>query len=64
MYTYLVLGQIPGTNIQLSFQAWAIITIMAIVFAPSVYRYFTEDLKQDSADRDPMHASRLHLRAK
>jgi hypothetical protein len=64
MYTYLVLGQIPGTNIQLSFQAWAIITIMAIVFAPSVYRYFTEDLKQDALDRDPMHASRLHLRAK
>lgn len=64
MYTYIILGQIPGTNIHISFQVWVILTIMAIVFGPSIYRYFTEDLKSDQSEQDAMHASRLHLRAK
>lgn len=64
MYTYIILGQIPGTNIHISFQVWVILTIMAIVFGPSIYRYFTEDIKSDQSEQDAMHASRLHLRAK
>ncbi|MEI8338466.1 hypothetical protein EBZ57_01935 [bacterium] len=64
MYTYIILGQIPGTNVHISFQVWVILTIMAIVFGPSIYRYFTEDLSTDKNDQDAMHASRLHLRAK
>jgi len=63
MYTYLVLGQIPGTNIQISFQAWVIITIMAVVFGPSIYRYFTEDLNKNKPSEE-QHATRLHTRAK
>jgi hypothetical protein len=63
MYTYLVLGQIPGTNIQISFQVWIIITIMAVVFGPSIYRYFTEDLRKKT-NQDNLHANRLHTRAK
>ena len=64
MYTYIILGQIPGTNIHISFQVWVIITIMALVFGPSIYRYFTEDLKPSTNEDDQMHANRLHLRAK
>lgn len=64
MYTYIILGQIPGTNIHISFQVWVILTIMTIVFAPSIYRYFTEDLNSEQSEQDAMHASRLHLRAK
>lgn len=63
MYTYLVLGQIPGTNIQISFQAWVIITIMAIVFGPTIYRYFTADLNKNQAE-EKLHATHLHTRAK
>lgn len=32
MYSFLVLGLIPGTNIQISFQAWLVIMPLLAVF--------------------------------
>jgi hypothetical protein len=71
MYTFLVLGLIPGTNIQIGFWGWAIIMIaLAIVFriyksrltryVKSWWHQFDDEL--DELPRKPLHASRLHLR--
>ena len=70
MYTFLVLGLIPGTNIQIGFWAWIIFMAgLAVVvyrlktrivsFLESWWRQFDED---KAIARKPLHASRLHLR--
>jgi hypothetical protein len=71
MYNFLVLGLIPGTNIQIGFWTWIIIMIgLVVAFKRSkpyviemVYKWwhqFDEDV--ESVPREPLHASRLHLR--
>jgi hypothetical protein len=66
MYAFLVLGLIPGTNIQISFQAWLVIApvllVAAIILRPLVLRWWHK-FNEDQVSRRPLHASQLHLRA-
>lgn len=39
MYSLLVLGLVPGTNIQISFQAWLVLAIIAAFIGPRVWQY-------------------------
>lgn len=70
MYTFLVLGLIPGTNIQIGFWAWLII-MLALLLAfrkakPHLMKLIAIWWHQfDDAEascRKPLHANRLHLR--
>jgi len=64
MYSILVLGQIPGTGIQISFQAWLVMAaLLAVTIAcwrafPGVRRFFVRQGR-----RMGVEASQLHLRA-
>jgi hypothetical protein len=70
VYNFLVLGLIPGTNIQISF--WASIAMMVVfVIAFMIYkRRLTAIIKdwwhqfdeEDGLERKPLHASQLHRR--
>ena len=64
MYTFLVLGLIPGTNIQISFQAWldmaAALPFVAAFIKLHLYHRLTA--ASDIAIRQPLHASQLHRR--
>ncbi len=66
MYSFFILGQIPGTSITISFQAWLIITAVAIgVFIklrPKIQMFFLQ-IEKVVYRRRPLHASRLHQRA-
>jgi hypothetical protein len=69
MYSFLVLGLIPGTDIQINFWAWI---VLMIALATAAYRLKSRLVRYvsawwhqfDEADlpREPLHASRLHLR--
>lgn len=69
MYSFLVLGLIPGTNIQIGFWAWVVITIgcyiafrhykQRIINHVSVWWHQFDD---DDMIRKPLHANQLHLR--
>lgn len=71
MYTFLVLGLIPGTNIQIGFWGWIIIMSASVI----VYKRYKDHLRQyldnwwhqfdddlEGVPHEPLHASRLHLR--
>jgi hypothetical protein len=71
MYNFLVLGLIPGTNIEIGFWTWIIImTGLVIAFRRSKpyiiemvdkwWHQFDEDV--ESVPSEPLHANRLHLR--
>lgn len=66
MYSFIVLGQIPGTNLSISFEAWILITILAAYFVfrkrKKISRFFDE-LENPHKYRKPLHANRLHQRA-
>jgi len=63
MYSLLVLGIIPGTDVAISFQAWLIILAMLglllVIFRSPLHQAW-ESGKQ--AARLPLPASQLHLR--
>lgn len=63
MYNFIVGGYLPGTNDQLSFQAWVIITCAVAVTAYASWQVF-QRLKQfsDTNLRQGLHASQLHIR--
>lgn len=68
MYSFLVLGLIPGTNIEISFWAWLVL-MAGLLIAFKLYRKRVMKLIADwwrSLDEidelDPMHASRFHRR--
>lgn len=64
MYSLLVLGIIPGTNIQLSFQAWLAVAV-AVAFAwPKLKAPVLElvELGKAPTPHVPQHASELHRR--
>jgi uncharacterized protein HemY len=64
MYSFLVLGLVPGTNIQISFQAWlymAALLLLVVILLKSPLRRLLE-LGQASAPRLPLHANQLHQR--
>ena len=68
MYSFLVLGLIPGTNVQISFQAWLVLLAclpFAAVIAFKLLRPYARQLiqwGQAVAPRQPLPASYLHLR--
>ena len=69
MYSLLVLGLIPGTNIQISFWAW-IGLMIGLVLAFMLSRHRLANFLADSwkrlyyvdGARHPLHASQLHSR--
>jgi len=65
MYSILVLGLIPGTNIQISFKAWLIIVAGLLVLAPvlivSLKRLIAFG-KANTSYPQPLHANLLHHR--
>ncbi len=66
MYSLIVLGQIPGTNISLSFEAWIILTILTAIVGyrmrKTIGQIFRE-LEKPSQTNQGLHASQLHQRA-
>lgn len=70
MYTFLVLGLIPGTNIQIGFWTWLVIAgLLAVVLKRyrsrlvlAVAMWWHQFDEDEAASRKPLHASRLHLR--
>ncbi|HVI60899.1 MAG TPA: hypothetical protein VM535_01940 [Candidatus Saccharimonadales bacterium] len=71
MYDFLVLGLIPGTNIQIGFWTWIII-MLALTIGLTKYREQIEravknwwhqfDDDEMVEGRQPLPANRLHLR--
>ncbi len=66
VYTILVLGLIPGTNIQISFLAYLVILAFGVVVAMVIwarYKFLRSILRhQPNSLRLPLPASQLHLR--
>ena len=69
MYTFLVLGLIPGTNIQINFWAWMVIMTGLIIIGWRAKRYVVRyiaawwhQFDEDAGIRKPLHANQLHLR--
>jgi len=66
MYSFIVLGHIPGTNLNISFEVWIIITIAAFLVLyrtwPRIQTFFDE-LEHPKIVRQPLHANQLHQRA-
>jgi hypothetical protein len=69
MYSFLVLGLIPGTNIAISFQVWLVVMVVALVGFMIVRKRIEQfiisivDEMFGTPQRQPLHASQLHLRA-
>ncbi len=63
MYTFLVLGIIPGTNIAISFQAWLVITaVLSVLLLAVLPLRQLLSAGQARVARMPLPASQLHLR--
>jgi|GEM_PF-1547022 len=64
MYSFLVLGLIPGTNIQISFQAWLVIMPVLLVVAILLKSPLRKliDFGKAVAPHEAMDASLLHHR--
>jgi hypothetical protein len=64
MYSLLVLGIIPGTNIQISFQVWLQFAsvLTGVVMATVFLRVHRASLSRMLHTRTPLHASQLHSR--
>gem|GEM_PF-1144807 len=64
VYNFLVLGYVPGTNIQLSFTAIvAVFTVLTGVSSIVMIELHRRRLLPYAKLRMPLHASSLHLRA-
>jgi hypothetical protein len=61
MYSFIVLGIIPGTDIQIGFTGWLAITALAW----PLYKLSRRQLEQYVLAHQPvgLHASQLHQRA-
>lgn len=71
MYTFLVLGLIPGTNIQIGFWGWIIIMSASVITFKLYRQYIIEIIEKwwhqfdedvESMPRKPLPSNRLHLR--
>jgi hypothetical protein len=64
MYSFLVLGIIPGTNIQISFQAWLVMLALSpfagLALKPRLLHMLEWGVAAQS--HSPLHASQLHHR--
>lgn len=63
MYSFLVLGQIPGTSFQISFNNWLVFVALSLLFVLAYRHGALNDKPSDQPVRVPLHASQLHLRA-
>ena len=67
MYSFLVLGIIPGTNIQITFDMWLQLAELAIVLIGLAWGIThsreVRKLAKTVQRRLPLHATQLHLRA-
>ena len=66
MYTFFVLGIIPGTTIQITFQLWLDVVAglsIIILLARLLYVHRSESVVTAASIRLPLHARQLHLRA-
>ena len=64
MYSFLVLGLVPGTNIQLSFQAWLVVMAVLLLLAPLIKILLKRliEFGKASAPSQPLHANLVHHR--
>lgn len=78
MYNFIVLGQIPGTNIRISFAAWMGLAALILLSSLAVKRYLSRNQLMGLAVKQrfsqvyqtvvvtlpprPLHASQLHQR--
>lgn len=61
MYNFLVLGLIPGTNIQITLRSWIVSVTLALAYL--AYRLLNSRHLQPQPLRVPLHARQLHRRA-
>jgi hypothetical protein len=61
MYNFLVLGLVPGTNLQITFNTWLYAFLLAVIGfgLANLYQYFTQEA---AWQRVPLHASQVHTR--
>jgi hypothetical protein len=65
MYSFIVLGLIPGTNIQITFRTWidTALLIVCIVLSAHLYRLIKEETQAKRlVIRQPLFAQQLHTR--
>jgi hypothetical protein len=61
MYNLLVLGLVPGTNIQITFKVWLDVIGLGIVGFLAYNMYRNNEAAQ-AFKRVPLHANQLHRR--
>jgi hypothetical protein len=63
VYSFLVLGIIPGTHIQIDFELWLIGMLVIALLAMIALRYFqNRTLPVTRESRTPFFAHQVHLR--
>jgi hypothetical protein len=64
VYNFIVLGIVPGTNLQITFQTWLDALGLILVAAVGSWLYFKYQPTLEKATvRAPLHARQLHPRA-
>lgn len=62
MYSFLVLGLVPGTNLQITFNTWLDMIGLALAGFGVAYLYRHHYASESAWVRVPLHASQLHSR--
>lgn len=62
MYSVLVLGLIPGTHIQISFQAWLLVTVAVVAVISVLWLEYRSHHQLWLPAHYPKHANQLHQR--
>ena len=63
MDTFIVLGIVPGTDLQITFGAWLkLLEIAAIIYCFIKLKDIHQTLTGQSWERVPLHATQLHRR--
>jgi hypothetical protein len=64
MYSFLVLGLVPGTNFQISFQDWLLmLACLPVIVMAFMLRHRLRHATQQIDLRQPLYASQLHQQA-
>ncbi len=68
VYSFIVLGIIPGTDVRVTFSAWAqlVVVVFAFIVTLKIYRKIGPTLVRLEfvPVRMPLHANQLHQRAR
>lgn len=63
MYNFIVLGIVPGTDLQITFGAWLkLLEVVAIVYGMMRLKTLHQTLFIQTWERVPLHANQLHRR--